>query len=155
MTSALFLDLDGTVRETKSGKPAPNQPEDQVLMPNSKKIIKKYKDKGYKIIAVTNQGGIGLGYLTERQCQTCLFRLDQQLGGVFDKMLYSTGRPGSKDRRRKPNPGMILDAAKDLDIDLQTSIMVGDRDSDEQAAKNAGVPFAWADDFFEREKGES
>jgi D-glycero-D-manno-heptose 1,7-bisphosphate phosphatase len=150
MQPALFLDLDGTVRETKSGKPAPNKPEDQVLMKNSKKIIKEYKRKGYKIVAVTNQGGIGLGHLTDRQCQTCLFRLDQMLDGVFDKMLYCSARPGSNDRRRKPNPGMLEDAAKSMGIDLKTSIMVGDRDTDQGAAKAAGVPFEWADDFFQR-----
>ena len=147
---ALFLDLDGTVRETKSGKPAPNRPDDQVLMPNSKEVIDDYKSRGYRIVAVTNQGGISLGHLTERQCQRTLKALDDQLGGVFDKMLYSKAPPHKPDRLRKPNCGMLIDAAKELDIDLKNSIMVGDRASDKKAAEKAKVKFQWADDFFGR-----
>ena len=60
---ALFLDLDGTVRKTKSGGVCPNHAEDQILLPGVLDKIHEYKRKGYKIVAVTNQGGIGLGYI--------------------------------------------------------------------------------------------
>lgn len=98
---ALFLDLDGTVRTTKGDKPCPNYPHEQEVMPGREEVIRQHKSKGYKILAVTNQGGIGLGFITEKE-----------------------------------------------NLDLNNSIMVGDRDSDKQAARNAGVKFYWAKEFF-------
>jgi len=145
---ALFLDLDGTVRRTKSGKPCPNHPDDQEVMEGRYDKIWEYKNKGYKLVAVTNQGGIGLGYMTHAQCKDTLKDLDDKLGNPFDKMLYAPHRPDAKHPMTKPNPGMIHAAAKDLNIDLKNSIMVGDRDSDAESAKRAGVKFQWANDFF-------
>ena len=145
---ALFLDLDGTVRTTKGGKPCPNHPSEQEVMPGRKEVIDRYRKEGYKILAVTNQGGIGLGYMSEKDCVECLKDLDKKLGGVFDKMYYAKAPPHKKDMMTKPNPGMLMQGAEDFDIDLKNSIMVGDRPPDQGAAKNAGVPFKWAKDFF-------
>ena len=145
---AILVDLDGTIRTTKGGKPCPNKPEEQEIMPGRIAKLQDYKKRGYKIVAVSNQGGIGLGYLTEGQCQLILDDLDRKMGNVFDKMLYAKAAPNAGHPWTKPNPGMILAAAKDLDIDLKESIMVGDRDTDQQAAHRAGVPFQWAKDFF-------
>ena len=144
---ALFLDLDDTVRTSKRG-PCPNRPEDQEVLPNRYDKIHDYKKRGYKIIAITNQGGIGLGYMTDKQCQDCLKDLDDRLGGAFDKMYYAPAPPKAKHPLTKPNPGMIHRAQKEMNIDLSKSIMVGDRDSDKGAAQNAGVRFKWAKDFF-------
>lgn len=146
---ALFLDLDGTVRKTKKGGPTPNHPDDQEVLPGRKELIKSYKDKGYKIIAVTNQGGIDLGYTTHDAVKRVLADLDHKLGYVFDDMLYAAGKPGGKDPWRKPEPGMIHHAATTHDIDLAQSIMVGDKDTDEEAAKRAGIgTYHYADKFF-------
>ena len=147
MEKALFLDLDDTVRTSKTGKP-PNEPSDQVLMPNRKKIIHDYKKKGYKIIAVTNQGGIGLGYLTKEQCQACLYDINEKLDMAFDLMLFAPHKPDDEHYDTKPNPGMLLKARHKYNINMKDSIMVGDRDSDKLAAERAGVPFKWAKDFF-------
>jgi D-glycero-D-manno-heptose 1,7-bisphosphate phosphatase len=145
---ALLLDLDDTVRTTTTGKPCPNRPDEQKVMPGRQEKIKKYIDKGYKIVAVTNQGGIGLGYMTEKQCKECLSDIDHKLGGVFDKMYFAPAPPKAGHPLTKPNPGMILKAEKELNLDLSKCIMVGDRDSDKGAAENAGVKFEWAKDFF-------
>ena len=145
---ALFLDLDDTVRTTTTGKPCPNKPADQKVMPGRRKKIQEFIENGYKIVAVTNQGGIGLGYMTDKQCQECLFDIDRKLGGVFDRMYYAPASPSAKHPLTKPNPGMLLKAKKELNIDLTKSIMVGDRDTDKGAAEKAGVPFQWAKDFF-------
>lgn len=145
---ALFLDLDGTVRKTKSGKPCPNHPDDQIIMDGRYDKIWDYKNKGYKIVGVTNQGGIGLGYITESRCKDILKDLDSKLGGVFDKILYAPARPDANHPMTKPNPGMIHAAAKDLNIDLKKSIMVGDMDTDKKAAENAKLKFKWAHEFF-------
>jgi len=145
---AIFLDLDGTVRKTKSGKVCPNHPEDQEIMPGRYDKIWDYKKKGYKIVAVTNQGGVGLGYMTEAKCKDILKDLDDKLGNPFDHMLYAKAAPHENHPWTKPNPGMFHSAAQDHNIDLKKSIMVGDRDTDKEAAKRAGVKFKWAHEFF-------
>lgn len=149
---ALFLDLDNTVRTTKGGKVCPNHPHEQEVLPGRYDKIWEYKNKGYKIVAVSNQGGIGLGYMTEAKCKEIMKDLDDRLGNPFDKLLYAKAAPRENHPWTKPNPGMILDASKELNIDLKSSIMVGDRQSDKDAAHNAGVKFHWADDFFKKGK---
>jgi len=145
---ALFLDLDGTVRTTANDKPCPSRPDEQNVMDGRYDKIWDYKNKGYKIVAVTNQGGIGLGYMTKKDCEDCLEDINHKLGKVFDLMLYAPDSPHVKGPMTKPNPGMLVHAAGQLDIDLKKSLMVGDRDSDKGAAENAGVKFEWAKDFF-------
>lgn len=149
MHKALFLDLDGTVRKTKSGKVAPSDHKDQVVLPGRTELIKKYKDDGFKIIAVTNQAGISKGYLTHEQCKACLFHLNQELGMPFDDMLYEPS-DDPKHPRRKPNPGMLQEAAEKHNIDLGKSLMVGDMSTDRDAAKSAGVPYMDASEFFKK-----
>lgn len=147
MNRALFLDLDGTVRRTKSGKVAPDDPKDQVVLPGRADKIREYKEKGYRVIAVTNQAGIAKGYLTHEQCKACLFALNESLGMVFDDMLYEPSDDPNHPRR-KPNPGMLTEAAEKYSIDLGRSLMIGDMDTDQAAAKKAGVPYLDANEFF-------
>jgi D-glycero-D-manno-heptose 1,7-bisphosphate phosphatase len=150
MHKGLLLDLDNTVRQTYSGKVCPNHPSDQYVMEGRYDKIWDYKKKGYKIIGVSNQGGIGLGYMTDKRCREIMDDLDEKLGGAFDKIYYAPAHPKADHPLTKPNPGMIHQAVKELNIDLKKSIMVGDRDSDKEAAKRAGVKFHWADDFFSK-----
>lgn len=132
---ALFLDLDGTVRQTLSGAPCPNSPEDQEVLPGRFAKIWAYKNMGYKIIAVTNQGGVGLGIMTKKECEVCLHDLNKKLGDVFDDMMYDPAAPHRKDSFTKPNPGMLFAAQEKFKLDLKRSIMVGDRSSDRMAAE--------------------
>lgn len=146
---ALFLDLDGTVRRTKSGKPCPNEPEDQELLPGRKEKIKEFKNNGYLIIGVTNQGGVGLGYMTEDQNTACIRELQRQADGMFDAIYSATAKPSEKHWDTKPNPGMLQRAERTFTLSMRDSIMVGDRDTDERAGRNAGVgTFIWAHEFF-------
>jgi len=144
---ALFLDLDGTVRVTNNGKPCPNKPSDQEILPGRVDKIKGYKNKGYSIVAVTNQSGIDLGYMKESDCQDCLEDLNKKMGGVFDLMLYAKSA-NKEDPCRKPNTGMFTHAAQKMNIDLGKSITVGDMESDRLAGEKAGTKFYWAKDFF-------
>ena len=146
---ALFLDLDGTVRKTKSGKVCPNTPDDQELLPGRAEKIREYKEKGYKIIAVTNQGGIGLGYMSSGACEEILGKLDEMLGYVFDRMMYAPAAPQKQDPWTKPQAGMLFHAEADMAIDLKRSVMVGDMATDKECAEKAGVKFVWAKDFFD------
>jgi D-glycero-D-manno-heptose 1,7-bisphosphate phosphatase len=110
--------------------------------------IWEYKKQGYKIFAVTNQGGIGLGLLSKTECEECLEDLNRKLDGVFDDMLYAPAIPMRNESFTKPNPGMIFYLAEKYKIDLTKSLMVGDRETDQMAARRGGVPFTWTKDFF-------
>jgi D-glycero-D-manno-heptose 1,7-bisphosphate phosphatase len=150
MSKAAFFDLDSTIRVSKSGKITPDTPEDQVVMPGRKEKLKELKAQGYKIFAVSNQGGIAMGYTTHEKVKKALADLDHRLGYVFDDMSYS---PHMGDHpTRKPNPGMIHELAEKHGIDLSKSFMVGDLPSDEEAAKRAGLKYHDASDFFSKKE---
>jgi D-glycero-D-manno-heptose 1,7-bisphosphate phosphatase len=154
---ALFVDLDGTVRETLSGRVHPITPEDQVLRPRVPERLREYRGRGYAVVGVTNQAGVAFGTLTEADVRAINYRLETELApGLFDLILYCPyHRYGhlSRYRResacRKPNPGMAHTARELLGLDLGASLMVGDMEVDCFFAQNAGIPtFYWADEFF-------
>jgi len=98
--------------------------------------------RGYILIIVTNQSGIGRGYFT----QTDYDALEAYIRQLFaDEAIPLTAiyhcphHPDAKCDCRKPRPGMILRAAQDHDIDLPRSVMIGDKPSDAEAAQTAGV----------------
>jgi D-glycero-D-manno-heptose 1,7-bisphosphate phosphatase len=146
---ALFLDLDDTVRRTTAkGRPFPKHPSEQELLEGRYDKIWDYKNRGYKILGVSNQGGVGMGVVTKKEVEACLHDLNQKLDGAFDNIVYAPAHPEKDDPFRKPNPGMIHALKEKHSVDLKRSIMVGDRDSDRLAAERAGVKFVWAKDFF-------
>lgn len=100
------------------------------------------------VFVVTNQGGIGLNYYTIEDFQRLTAFVEARFaneGAPITQTYFSpfhprgTGLFPETERSRKPNPGMLMDAASDHDIDLAGSIMVGDREGDMQAAERAGV----------------
>jgi D-glycero-D-manno-heptose 1,7-bisphosphate phosphatase len=108
---------------------------------------------GYLLIVVTNQAGIGRGYFTE---QDFLTLTEWMLGRFEEKGLkitdvfycpyhpeFGVGKYKKDSFDRKPNPGMLLRAAEKHGLDLEHSIMIGDKDSDMQAASKAGVGVRW------------
>jgi len=163
----LFLDLDGTCRRTKSGATFINDPYDQELIDGVEDAIARYHD--YKIIGVTNQGGVIAGYKSlencfEEQRQTLkllpqmslllfctdngdtMFRLSQRALEMHG-MPIMTNRSNHFGNFRKPNSGMIVFGMKYSREKLEEILMVGDRIEDQQAAANANIPFMWAEDW--------
>jgi D-glycero-D-manno-heptose 1,7-bisphosphate phosphatase len=134
---AIFLDRDGTlIRDvgycSKGG--------DVELLEGVGKLLPKLKAAGFKLVIVTNQSGIGRGYFTEGDFWSVQHELEKQLGpGVIDATYFCPDTPQTESQRRKPNPGMLLEAARELGIDLGRSFMVGDKVSDTQAGTRAGV----------------
>src|SRR5688500_4426246 len=158
---ALFVDLDGTVRSTKTGRPHPVKLWDQRIRSGVKETLAEYRAKGYKIVAVTNQGGVAYGLLTEEDVIAINRYLDEKLlPDTFDLILYcpyhANGRVEKykKDAEcRKPKPGMAFDARDQLDLDLSQSIMVGDMETDQEFATNAGIgTYYEASKFFGRDE---
>jgi D-glycero-D-manno-heptose 1,7-bisphosphate phosphatase len=155
---ALFVDLDGTVRDTLSGRVHPLEPWDQQLRPGVTERLSEYRERGYAVVGVTNQGAVALGLLTEDDVRAINQRLMDELApALFDMILFCPyhpyGRVAAYRRQggcRKPAPGMAFEARDRLGLDLVASIMVGDADTDRQFAQNAGIgTFFWADEFFE------
>jgi D-glycero-D-manno-heptose 1,7-bisphosphate phosphatase len=134
---AIFLDRDGTLMKDVGYCSKPGEVE---LLEGIDLLLPKLKEAGFKLIIVTNQSGIGRGYFTEKDFWSVQDELQKQLGpGVIDATYFCAETPQNGSERRKPNPGMLLEAADELDIDLGQSYMVGDKASDIAAGIRAGV----------------
>lgn len=157
----LWLDLDGTVREGKDdalGKFV-NGPEDVRVFPDAVKQMRRWKEQGGRIVGISNQGGIALGYMSLATCTQAMAETQRQCEGLFDKLCWCMHHPSAKEPEmaqcwcRKPSPGMIVEAALDLSAKHDEiyppyyGLFVGDRPEDEQCAKLAGLPFLWAADW--------
>ncbi|EDN68069.1 HAD-superfamily hydrolase [Beggiatoa sp. PS] len=140
---AVFLDRDGTLIEQVHYL---SKPEQVKLVPGGGEAIKQLRDAGFACILVTNQSPIGRGLITEDDLKKIhevqaeqLAQYNTQLDGIY----YCPAVPQVKDRTvidhydRKPGPGMLFKAAKELDIDLTRSWMVGDMISDLVAGYHA------------------
>lgn len=112
-------------------------------------LCRQARDLGYLIVVVTNQPGIGRGYYSEQAFHdlTAWMKRRFQAEGIDIAAVYFCPHHeehGIVDyrrecRRRKPNPGMLLDAAQDLTIDLAQSVLIGDKGSDIDAGRRAGL----------------
>ena len=110
------------------------------VFPQAATALRRLKDKGYKLVVITNQSGIGRGYFTEDQYRTVEAEFARQLGdGLIDASYHCADLPSSPSVRRKPGPGMIFEAQRDHHLDLRRSFLVGDKASDIGSGQNAGV----------------
>jgi D-glycero-D-manno-heptose 1,7-bisphosphate phosphatase len=134
---ALFLDRDGVINEDSE---YPHKPEHIVFKPGVFGLCRIALEKGYLIVVVTNQAGVAKGRFTEADVRSLHQWMAQRfleqgitIAGFYYCPFHKNGivEEYKKDSDcRKPKPGMFLQAAKDLDIDLSKSIMVGDKQSD-------------------------
>ncbi len=137
MTKAVFLDRDGVIN--KYDKPV-NQPQDLQLYPWTATAIKRLKQNEYLVFIVTNQGGIESGYFTESdldEIHQYLIAILSKEDAYIDAIEYCPHFK-SECSCRKPQPGMILKLAKEYNINLPESFMIGDRNSDIEAGNRAG-----------------
>jgi histidinol-phosphate phosphatase family protein len=151
----LLLDRDGTLNQSLGTGP-PNHPAEIRLLPGVAAKLHQHSSMGWRIVIVTNQGGVAFGYLTEAQAYATHQALLDALPVEVDASYLCPHHPkGTLPRyaipcpNRKPAPGAILDALERFGAHPQECLFVGDRDTDQQAARAAGVPFAWARKFFE------
>lgn len=146
MNLAVFLDRDGVLNQDP---PHYAHRLDQLaLIPRSDQAVKLLKDNGFLVIVISNQSGVARGYYTENEVSTfnlALLSEIEKTGGEIDALYYCPHHPDAKIEEykmecncRKPKPGMLLQAAKEHNIDLCNSYVVGDKLSDIEAGKNAG-----------------
>ena len=137
-TPALFLDRDGVIIEDRGHV---YKKKDIVLIPGSAHAIARMNAMGVPVVVVTNQAGIGRGLYTEADFHTAQDYITQLLAS-FDAHLNATyfcpHHPDAGCECRKPRPGMLLQAALEMDLNLQRSLMVGDKLSDLEAGRAVG-----------------
>src|SRR5262249_28075211 len=144
--AALFLDRDGAVVEDTGYL---RRVDDVVVIAGAAKVIAAANRRGVPVILVTNQSGIGRGYYGWGEVTSVQDAIGASLaveGANIDAVYACAHHPqGQGDLAhpdhpaRKPNPGMLLQAASALDLDLKSSWLVGDKADDIEAAKRAGI----------------
>jgi D-glycero-D-manno-heptose 1,7-bisphosphate phosphatase len=139
---AIFLDRDGVLNEVLSHRVKfVNSPEDLYLLEGAAEAVAELSKAGYEIFVVTNQGGVGLGFLKEKrlhEIHDTMIEMIKEHGGHIKEVAYCPHKPKAGCECRKPNAGMLLDLASRHEINLEGSVMVGDHERDIEAGKKAG-----------------
>jgi len=143
MQPAVFIDRDDTLiaNDGDLGDPA-----GVVLLEGAAKAVRRLHDAGYLLVVVTNQGGVARGRYGEQDVEAVHHRLHQLIGPDLPiEFRYCPYHPKGTVARytrehpwRKPAPGMLLDAAKAMPVDLSRSWMIGDQVRDAEAGRAAG-----------------
>lgn len=143
---AVFIDRDGVINVDRGYV---HKRDDFEYIDGVFNALKKCKDMGYLLVLVTNQSGIARGMFTEEQFETLTEWMDWNFAENdidFDGIYYCPHHPEATVEQykevcdcRKPNPGMFISAQTFLDIDMENSVMIGDKKEDMMAAQAAGV----------------
>lgn len=144
---AVFLDRDGVLNKDSGYV---HSPEDFEWVPGAPQAVKRLNDQGYYVFVVTNQAGVAKGYYGEEAVLTLHAWMNEQLrstGAHIDDYFYCPHHPEGVVEAlrvdcpcRKPRPGMLHRALERWPVDLQGSFLVGDKESDIEAAKQARIP---------------
>jgi D-glycero-D-manno-heptose 1,7-bisphosphate phosphatase len=148
MNRAVFMDRDGTVIVDVG---YPRRPDDVQLLPDALAGLRRLSELGLKLVLISNQSGVGRGLVSPEEAAAVHERFVRELerGGVhLDGAYYCPHAPSDACSCRKPSPEMLERAARELDLDLASSFMVGDRESDLEAGRRAGCKtiLLWPDD---------
>ena len=135
---AVFVDRDGTVIEDPGYL---SDPAAVRLVPGAADALRELHDRGFRLVVVSNQSGIARRLITEEQAAAVHERFVAELAGRgvrLDDVRYCPHAPEAGCACRKPLPGLLVDAADELGVDLARSFMVGDKPSDVEAGRRAG-----------------
>ena len=137
---AIFLDRDGVIIENRSDYV--RSWEDVHIFPQALEALAMASASPYKIVLVTNQSAVGRGLMSLAAAEAINARLKvliENAGGRVDGIFLCPHAPEAECDCRKPRPGLLLQAAKALDLDLARSVMIGDALTDLMAGQAAGV----------------
>lgn len=136
----MFLDRDGVLISNRADYV--KSWEEVRILPGAPEALMKLHKSGYILVIVTNQSAAGRGIMTVQS----IIRLNdrivdelKRLGGWIDKTFLCTHSPGDQCECRKPKPGMLIQAQREMSLDLEKSYLIGDAISDIQAAHAVGV----------------
>jgi D-glycero-D-manno-heptose 1,7-bisphosphate phosphatase len=145
---AVFLDRDGTLNAAavREGKPYPPATvEELALLPGVVEGCTRLKAAGYALVVATNQPDVGRGTQAKAVVEAIHARLCALLPLERVEVSYDTGAETPPSQLRKPAPGLLLRAARELGLDLRRSWMVGDRWRDVDCGRNAGCRTVFID----------
>ena len=146
---AVFVDRDGTIMEDADYC---SDPKEVTIFPGVLESLRRLKSSGFKLIIITNQSGIGRGFFTLEQYRAVEAEVLRQLGnGLIDATYFCPDVPSQHSSCRKPEPGMILQAAREHQIDLSGSFFIGDKEVDAECGRNAGVRTIRVQTGFQRD----
>lgn len=162
-TKVLYIDLDGTVRKgyDELGRFV-NGPADVEIFEGVPSLLMKYKKKGWRIVGITNQGGVALGHVKFADMEQAIFKTQRLCHNVFDKIMACVHHPEAKTREmavcwcRKPRIGNVVEAAVALGDTYNEyypphmALFVGDRPEDRECADNANIKFMDAAEWREK-----
>jgi D,D-heptose 1,7-bisphosphate phosphatase len=145
---AAFLDRDGVLNADTGYV---HRPQDLAWLDGARESVLRLNEAGYLVFVVANQAGVARGYFTEPHVARFHARMQADLaeiGAHVDAFYYCPFHPRAAVAAyvcadhpdRKPNPGMILRAFNEWPIDRAVSFLIGDRDTDIEAARRAGIP---------------
>jgi D-glycero-D-manno-heptose 1,7-bisphosphate phosphatase len=139
LPSAVILDRDGVINA--NDEPV-NRPDQLRLFPWTATAIRQLNEAGYRVMVATNQGGVGLGYLSARQLDRIHEHMCDMLardGAFVEAIAACTHAPHAGCECRKPRPGLIEQLFSLVPFDRTSSFMIGDRESDVEAGLAAGL----------------
>ncbi len=149
---AVFLDRDGILNKAvvRDGKPyPPSRPDDVELVDGIIESCNELKSAGFLLIVVTNQPDVARGTQTKETVEAINARLKAEL--PIDEFRICFHDDSQECNCRKPKPGLLIDAAGDLDIDINDSFLIGDRWKDIEAGNLAGCTTVFVDyEYMER-----
>jgi rfaE bifunctional protein nucleotidyltransferase chain/domain len=138
VSQAVLLDRDGVINKEVEYLHEPGKFEFET---NALDGIKRMQDMGFKIVIITTQAGIGLGYFKKEdfyKVNKVMLKGMSKKGIVVDKIYFCPHGVSDKCDCRKPKIGLILRAKRDLNLDLKNSYLIGDKTADIKAGENAG-----------------
>ena len=136
---AVFLDRDGTIIEEMDYL---HEPERLRILPNAMEGVKRFQDMGYRIVILTNQPGIGIGYYSKEdfyRVNRTLLKSFSEKGILVDKIYFCPHSKSEKCACRKPEQTLIQRARQELNLDLSRSVMIGDKTSDIETGRRAAM----------------
>ena len=156
-----IFDKDGTLAKSvvnsKTGKShAPNRIEDQEYFEDVRPRCEALRAQGHKLAVASNQGGVAFGIFSADEAGLLVQAAAAYIGAESYEVCFC--HPAGKvapwnteSDHRKPAPGMLLTLMERLQFAPENTVMIGDWDSDREAAQAAGCAFIWANDFFDRD----
>lgn len=136
---AIFLDRDGVINKNRINYV--KSVDELEIFPQVSHSIKKFNENNFLVVIVTNQSAINRGlttYYKVRQIHHVIKRQIKKDGAVINKFYFCPHKPDDNCDCRKPKPGLLLRAIKELKIDPTSSWMIGDSDSDIKAGTSVG-----------------
>jgi len=146
VNKALFLDRDGIINEDSAYV---YQPQEFIFVEGIFDLCRYFVKQGYRLFIITNQAGIGRGFYSEADFDKLMTWVSEEFAKqtiVIEKSYYCPHHPTAGIGHykmncdcRKPEAGMLLEAAKEFNLDLSASLLIGDKISDIEAGKRAGL----------------